>query len=318
MNLSCWSVLGIEPTDDIRAIKRAYAALAHKISPEDEPEKFRELHDAYKNALFFAEHRDDLVFGEFDDDFELADIDKIKMPGKTDKPEPDKSAEATVLEETTEEGLFPPTADTKPSEEDVEKHDTGFDFSSLDMDSVKVESAADVIIDEIVQFRESNFLTSKEAIRDLPHHLALHLSEKMYYMYKALANAANDTEVWDSFMEEPLIRYSLNFSIFRKWILEDIGEDSPYKDKLVKAFEKFSDDTKNDEIVKEKDVKPEPNVNTDLVIKIVFFSVIGILVIIFFYLLLFNKLTNELIGELAGGIVLMFATCRWPLLSKNK
>ena len=53
MNPSFWSVLGIEPTDDIRAIKRAYTALAHKISPEDEPEKFREIHDAYKSALFF-------------------------------------------------------------------------------------------------------------------------------------------------------------------------------------------------------------------------------------------------------------------------
>ena len=169
MNLPFWSVLGIEPTDDIRAIKRAYSALAHKISPEDEPEKFRKIHDAYKNALFYAEHKKDLLIDE---------------------------------------------ADTNPREASETEPDTGFDFSSLDLDSIKSESAADAIIDDIVAFRDDNRLTSKEAVHDLPHDLAMHLSEKMFYMYEALADAANDSEVWDSFMEEPLIKYSLNFSLY--------------------------------------------------------------------------------------------------------
>lgn len=54
MRNSFWSVLGIEPTNDVQAIKRAYTSLAHGVNPEDNPEKFREIHDAYKAAVDFA------------------------------------------------------------------------------------------------------------------------------------------------------------------------------------------------------------------------------------------------------------------------
>ena len=51
MNLGIWEILGIEPTDDVQAIKRAYSVLVHGINPEDDPERFNELHDAYREAL---------------------------------------------------------------------------------------------------------------------------------------------------------------------------------------------------------------------------------------------------------------------------
>ena len=41
-----WEILNIEPTKDKAAIKRAYALLARKYNPEDEPEKYQELHEA--------------------------------------------------------------------------------------------------------------------------------------------------------------------------------------------------------------------------------------------------------------------------------
>lgn len=46
-----WKILGIEPTRDVKEIKRAYSSLAKKTNPEDDPDGFRELHDAYKAAL---------------------------------------------------------------------------------------------------------------------------------------------------------------------------------------------------------------------------------------------------------------------------
>jgi len=49
-----WDVLGIEYTQDQVAIKKAYAAKAHTMNPEDEPERFRVLHDAYRAALSIA------------------------------------------------------------------------------------------------------------------------------------------------------------------------------------------------------------------------------------------------------------------------
>lgn len=49
-----WAILGIEPTNDVQAIKRAYTSLMHEINPEDAPERLQELHSAYKNALAYA------------------------------------------------------------------------------------------------------------------------------------------------------------------------------------------------------------------------------------------------------------------------
>lgn len=285
MNLPFWSVLGIEPTDDIRAIKRAYAALAHKISPEDEPEKFRKIHDAYKNALFYAEHKKDLLIDEDDD------ISEIRKTGKSD--ESGKSGVSGIIDEP----------------------DTEFDFSSLDLDSIKSESAADAIIDDIVAFREDNRLTSKEAVHDLPHDLAMHLSEKMFYMYEALADAANDSEVWDSFMEEPLIKYSLNFSLFRKWIIENLEEDCSYKDKLVHAFGKYEDTANNEEIIEisEAELKDEHKRNrvnnffqrSEVVVKIIPYIILVLIITSGFILLLLNKLTPERLGEWVGCLVLI-------------
>ncbi len=49
--MNCWQVLGIDPTDNMREIKRAYAAKSKLVHPEEHPEEFRDLHDAYEMAL---------------------------------------------------------------------------------------------------------------------------------------------------------------------------------------------------------------------------------------------------------------------------
>ncbi len=52
-----WEILGISPTDDIREIKSAYARKAKEFNPEEHPEKFKRVHDAYKNACAYAKRR---------------------------------------------------------------------------------------------------------------------------------------------------------------------------------------------------------------------------------------------------------------------
>ena len=49
-----WEILGIEPTTDIREIKRAYARLAKQYNPEEHPEEFKRIFDAYKCASALA------------------------------------------------------------------------------------------------------------------------------------------------------------------------------------------------------------------------------------------------------------------------
>lgn len=52
MNL--WRILQIEPTTDLRAIKKAYAKRSKEVHPEEKPEEFSQLYEAYQSALAYA------------------------------------------------------------------------------------------------------------------------------------------------------------------------------------------------------------------------------------------------------------------------
>ena len=49
-----WTVLGIDPTEDVSAIKRAYAERAKTCHPEEDAEGFLQLRQAYQAALDYA------------------------------------------------------------------------------------------------------------------------------------------------------------------------------------------------------------------------------------------------------------------------
>lgn len=53
--MNCFTVLGIEPTTEKKTIKRAYAAKSREFHPEEHPEEFQRIHDAYEEALAWAE-----------------------------------------------------------------------------------------------------------------------------------------------------------------------------------------------------------------------------------------------------------------------
>jgi len=53
--MDIWQTLGIEPTTDKRAIKRAYAKMLTKYHPEDQPEMFQQVQKAYESALLYAD-----------------------------------------------------------------------------------------------------------------------------------------------------------------------------------------------------------------------------------------------------------------------
>ncbi|MDO5768413.1 MAG: J domain-containing protein [Psychrobacter sp.] len=69
MQLDCWQVLAIEPTDDESAIKRAYAAKLKHNKPDKNPDGFRELRAAYEEALAIRFYYADFEEDE-DDDYE--------------------------------------------------------------------------------------------------------------------------------------------------------------------------------------------------------------------------------------------------------
>lgn len=57
--MNCFEVLGIEETKEVKKIKRAYAARTKAFHPEEHPEEFKVLHDAYEEALAFARREDE-------------------------------------------------------------------------------------------------------------------------------------------------------------------------------------------------------------------------------------------------------------------
>jgi len=52
--LNIWATLGLDPTDNPREIKRAYAKMLAQYHPEEHPEKFEEIHWAYTLALQYG------------------------------------------------------------------------------------------------------------------------------------------------------------------------------------------------------------------------------------------------------------------------
>ncbi len=52
--MSFWNVLGIDPTEDIRVIKKAYAKKLKIHHPEEDPEGYQSLREAYDRALNYS------------------------------------------------------------------------------------------------------------------------------------------------------------------------------------------------------------------------------------------------------------------------
>lgn len=51
LSVSVWNILGIPPTRDAAKIRRTYVEKARKCHPEEDPEGFRRLHEAYREAM---------------------------------------------------------------------------------------------------------------------------------------------------------------------------------------------------------------------------------------------------------------------------
>ena len=207
---SIWDTLNIEPTKDKAAIKRAYASLARKYNPEEEPEKFQELHEAYKHALF------------------LADETGIEIT-RFDEPEDNQQA--------------------NPSEGGG---NDAFDFSTVEEDYLPDNNLAETIIEDIISLRESNCLNSRAELELLSHPMKEALSMRMLTMYRFLALTTNDITVWDSFFNEPLIKYCMDFEAFRYTVLEQLEDNPSHQDAVQKIMSEFEEAPGSAHIIVEK------------------------------------------------------------------
>lgn len=107
-----FKILEIEPTSDKKVIKKAYAKLVKKYHPEEQPEKWKEIHAAYEAAIARAEGRgqDFFSFSGKEDALSFSGTEDTKKeitaaPGaKNEKKEASRSTEESSPESVMKSG----------------------------------------------------------------------------------------------------------------------------------------------------------------------------------------------------------------------
>ena len=104
--MTCWEILGITPDADKKAIKLAYAKRLKQTRPEDDPEGFKRLYEAYQQALDWQANG---YYIAYDDEQTANDPDDSQPPAIA---EPNEPSHIVVVSKTPLLNEIPP--ETKP------------------------------------------------------------------------------------------------------------------------------------------------------------------------------------------------------------
>lgn len=78
MVMDFWHILKIDPTNDISEIKKAYAKQLRLHHPEDDPEGYQELREAYERALKYVKNEQETLKSIKKEDLEVCREDILK------------------------------------------------------------------------------------------------------------------------------------------------------------------------------------------------------------------------------------------------
>ena len=98
--MNIWEILGIEPTRDQGAVRRAYAAAAARYNPEEHPEEFLAVRQAYEQALAFVRSAEEPV--------EVPELTMSEQPLPAMEPESRTAATGGFTLELEPEGSIQP------------------------------------------------------------------------------------------------------------------------------------------------------------------------------------------------------------------
>lgn len=102
--MNAWEILGLAPTADISAIKRAYAGKTKLYHPEDDPQGFQRLREAYEFALKQAKYMQNMELADHEAHETLNIIDeKENLPAAEVIGEPEHRLATNFLIDNTVE-----------------------------------------------------------------------------------------------------------------------------------------------------------------------------------------------------------------------
>lgn len=189
-----WKLLGIKPTDDIKIIKRAYAAKSKEVHPEEHPEEFRALHEAYETALSFA--RTYKKFAQETNAVKATEAETDEKPVEENAGDSSDDAADTADSFNIDFDEAIEAADEKPTEENAgDNSDNKDDGFNVDFDEV-IEAADKERIKKIVFSTESVMISLERAV-SLPTEKEKHdavinvLNSKFFHEYGCIPYFAN-------------------------------------------------------------------------------------------------------------------------------
>ncbi len=156
--MSIWEELGIERTDNMREIKRAYAAKLKLVHPEEHPKEFQKLHEAYRTALKITETKAEYPISDAEP------VQKDIIVDETDKTSPEFDFDKEISEYNNQitESVQERTQNVINYMEELynkkgfaDKNEWVALFNSYDVQKIKEQS---VFIDALYVFLKTHFV----------------------------------------------------------------------------------------------------------------------------------------------------------------
>jgi len=172
---SCWEILELESTDNKKLIKRAYHKLLRQYKPDEHPDEFKILYEAYQNALsgYYHEWQDD-DYEEDEDEFET----------KNDNDEIENNLYQEELEEEISENFYDDywqRLETFEKKVDYLTYDNNYPELFNKLDSWNFLKELDVTSDLDFFQEASTYLFSATSAFDEKHKTALLDAEVIQY-----------------------------------------------------------------------------------------------------------------------------------------
>ncbi|MBR5416773.1 MAG: hypothetical protein IK109_01930 [Clostridiales bacterium] len=304
---SCWDILGIGVTTDKLEIKKAFAKLAHQISPEDDPDGYRRIHTAYKQALEYASHAKDpkrrngeIPGAGITISRRVLPYQETKFPKQEDAAEESEekkekegfdftSVEKPDLNKKSKKTKVPPRPSSRtqvPKEDDEKKQ--SFDFSPIVHEEQQFSEEIEMIIAQIVAYKEENGIDTPENVKRWKvTTLDMH-GMKLLKLYGSLYMRSGETSTWNVFFKEPLMKQMLYNQDFRHKIRTYFPSGSESRIKIEALIEEFEEQLALEEAEREKTKAKEDKRDQVFLASLIAFAVL-IFIVLNMILLQANK-----------------------------